>query len=231
MLIAIVISVAHTHVCAIFSEPSLPPRCICSVKNAAFVGIIDHVNKWWDWVKLLAFDQTDFGKVVFLDGDTMFLRNADLLFGEPGGTHTDGPKAPFNSGMFVLEPDHGTYVALRDMVLRGDYDVKKGWGSAWVDKDRRYHSKGGYAPFFGAESTQGLFYHWFHDVKQQFKLLDREVYHYQGTGDPNSEVYMQHFNICPKPKPGVVSSAKCAASHKKWNEIYSSLGLSDSCVF
>lgn len=38
------------------------------VENPQFVDVIDKQNKWWDWVKLLTFDLTEYKKVVFLDG-------------------------------------------------------------------------------------------------------------------------------------------------------------------
>ena len=39
-----------------------------AVQNKQFVDIIDKQKKWWDWVKLLTFDLTEYQKVVFLDG-------------------------------------------------------------------------------------------------------------------------------------------------------------------
>jgi alpha-N-acetylglucosamine transferase len=45
-----------------------PPILAKDVTNKTFVKIIDKLHKWWDWVKLLTFDLTDYEKVVFLDG-------------------------------------------------------------------------------------------------------------------------------------------------------------------
>lgn len=115
--------------------------------------------------------------------DTLQLENIDSLFEQPYGTHTDAPKSPLNSGMFVVEPNHQDYQQILDIVYKADYDLNKSWGGSFVDNEGKYHRRS-YAPFYGAESTQGLLYYWFHVVKKQYKLLSREKWHYQGSDDP-----------------------------------------------
>lgn len=107
----------------------------------------------------------------------------DVLFQQVAGTHTDAPKSPFNSGMFVVEPNHDDYLQLVNLVYKADYDLARSWGAAFEDKEGKYRPRT-YAPFYGAESTQGLLYYWFHTVKKQFNLLPRDKWHYQGDNDP-----------------------------------------------
>lgn len=108
------------------------------VTNPIYKKVIDDINKWWDFAKLLAYDMIDYSKVVFVDGDTMFLRDPDVWLAQPPGTYTDGPKSPFNSGMFVLEPSSEDFMTLLGLVRNGTYDLKTGWGGAFRDDEKKY---------------------------------------------------------------------------------------------
>jgi hypothetical protein len=259
------------------------------VTNPIYKKVIDDINKWWDFAKLLAYDIVDYSKVVFVDGDTMFLRDPDVWLAQPPGTCTDGPKSPFNSGMFVLEPSSEDFLTLLGLVRNGDYDLKTGWGGAFRDEEKKYvfkfvyrRKRGAverwlstcpciqdhhhhhhthlpiysisyqppllflslyiyryrprtYAPFYGAETTQGLFYYFYHDLKNQYNALyPREAFHYQGNEDPpgldrskDGEMpHLVHFNICPKPQPGKAME-ECPEMHRKWNEMFDSLKIAD----
>jgi hypothetical protein len=203
-----------------------PPLTAADMTNKVYASIINRLNKWWDFVKLEVFNLVQYKKAVFLDGDTLFIKNLDELFQLPAGTHTDAPKSPFNSGLFVVKPSRTDYEALLDIVKEGRYDLQRSWGGAFKDKKGIYRPRT-YAPYYGAESTQGLFYYFFHTVKKSFHLVPRDIYHYQGTESP-SGVKLVHFNICAKPVPGVVPK-ECKRFHRKWQVVYKTLHL-DACI-
>jgi hypothetical protein len=128
--------------------------------------------------------------------------------------------------MFVVEPNHEDYEALVELVRNAEYDLKRSWGSAFEDTEGRYRPRT-YAPFYGAESTQGLLYYWFHTVKRQYKLLPREKWHYQGDDDPSGGLmrpWFVHFNVCEKPLPGY-KPERCRIMHRRWQEVYDQLNL------
>jgi alpha-N-acetylglucosamine transferase len=201
-----------------------PPLSAADMKNKQYASIINRLNKWWDFTKLEVFNLVQYKKAVFLDGDTLFVSTLDELFDMPAGTHTDAPKSPFNSGLFVLQPSKADYLTLLDIVKQGMYDLKESWGSAFNDTQYRPRA---YAPFYGAETTQGLLYYFFHTIKKSYHVLPRDIYHYQGTESPEG-VKLVHFNICAKPMPGVVPE-ECRKFHRKWQVVYNSLELDATC--
>ncbi|KAL4551901.1 hypothetical protein Ndes2526B_g06151 [Nannochloris sp. 'desiccata'] len=105
-----------------------PPLSAADMTNKIYASIISKLNKWWDFVKIEVFNLVQYKKAVFLDGDTLFIKNLDELFQLPAGTHTDAPKSPFNSGLFVVRPSRADYLTLLDMVKQGIYDLKHSWG-------------------------------------------------------------------------------------------------------
>ena len=203
-----------------------PPLAASDMVNKEYASVITKLNKWWDFVKIEVFNLVQYGKAVFLDGDTLFIQNLDEIFSFQAGAHTDALKSPFNSGLFVVEPSQDDYLHLLSIVKQGFYDLKRSWGAAYEDTQGIYRARP-YAAFYGAESTQGLFYYFFHTVKQSYHLLPRDIYHYQGKESPEG-AKLVHFNICRKPKPGVVPEEECTRFHRKWQVIYSSLHL-DTC--
>lgn len=196
-----------------------------NINNEKYASIITKLEKWWDFVKLEVFNLVEYKKAVFLDGDTLFIKNLDELFAFPAGSHTDAPKSPFNSGLFIVDPSRSDYLALLDIVKQGNYDLKRSWGGAFEDTKGLYKPRS-YAPFYGAESTQGLLYYFFHTVKKSYRVLPRDVYHYQGTESPEG-VKLVHFNICAKPVVGIIPK-ECKRWHSKWQIVYKSLEL-DAC--
>jgi hypothetical protein len=55
------------------------------VSNPLYRDVIDSIDKWWDFAKLLAFDLTEYSQALFVDGDTMFLRDPDQLLNQVSG--------------------------------------------------------------------------------------------------------------------------------------------------
>lgn len=222
---------AYSRLCVrikVVEEPIIPSQ----VTNSLYRGIINDIDKWWDFAKLLAFDMTDYRKVVFVDGDTMFMKDPDFFLRQPAGTWTAAPKSPFNSGMFVLSPNRSDFNLLLNLVRTGKYDLKHSWGGAFEDAEGKYRPRT-YAPFYGAETTQGLFYYFYNDLKKEQHVLDPAFdYHYQGREDPPAMLHGQsapmpnliHFNFCPKPYPTSTDS-KCPEMHRRWNELFDELHL------
>jgi hypothetical protein len=202
-----------------------PPLTAADMTDKEYASIINKLNKWWDFVKIEVFNLVQYKKAVFLDGDTLFIQNLDEIFELPAGTHTDAPKSPFNSGLFVVEPSRDDYLTLLKIVKQGHYDLNYSWGGAFKDTKGLYRPRS-YAAFYGAETTQGLFYYFFHTLKKSYHLLPRDIYHYQGTESPQG-VKLVHFNICSKPVPGVVPQ-QCKRFHSKWQIVFKTLEL-DTC--
>ncbi len=75
--------------------------------------------------KLRAFDLTEFERVVFLDADTLVLRNVDHLFDRPSPTAAPDFFMPdhFNSGVMVLEPSRPLFIEMQGALARApSYD-------------------------------------------------------------------------------------------------------------
>lgn len=200
----------------------IPPLGPTDTANRLWASVVTKLDKWWDFVKLEVFNLVEYRKAVFLDGDTLFLENLDFLFTLPAGTHTDAPKAPFNSGLFVVEPSVNAYDTLLALARAADYDLKRGWGGKFKDSAGLYRARS-YAPFYGAETTQGLLHYYFTEVAPSGVALSRDRYHYQGDED-EVETALVHFNICDKPVPGQTPE-RCARFHRRWQKVYTTLSL------
>ncbi|CCG58636.1 Protein CBR-GYG-1, isoform b [Caenorhabditis briggsae] len=77
------------------------------------------------FTKLHCWRLTQYTKCVFLDADTLVIRNADELFTRPefSAAADIGWPDSFNSGVFVFVPNHETYRQLVDFaVTHGSYD-------------------------------------------------------------------------------------------------------------
>lgn len=67
------------------------------------------------FTKLRAFDLCEYERIVFLDADTIVLRNIDDLFQRPGFAAAPDFFMPdrFNSGVMVVEPSHALFERLQ----------------------------------------------------------------------------------------------------------------------
>jgi lipopolysaccharide biosynthesis glycosyltransferase len=77
------------------------------------------------FVKLRAWQLTDFDKVVLLDADTLVLKNVDELFERPELSAAPDMLLPdhFNSGVMVLRPSEDTFQRMvRSLVSAENYD-------------------------------------------------------------------------------------------------------------
>ncbi|KAF9568351.1 hypothetical protein EC968_002962 [Mortierella alpina] len=105
--------------------------------------------------KIHVFNQTQYSKVVFLDADTLVLRNIDELFDTAANGALDDPDrnkrfaaAPdagwpdcFNSGVFVCRPSYADYTGLIEMASQqgtfdgGDQGLLNSYFSGWSRGD------------------------------------------------------------------------------------------------
>lgn len=77
------------------------------------------------FTKLRAFDLHDYERVVFLDGDTIVLRNIDDLFGRSGFAAAPDFFMPdrFNSGVMVIDPSRALFERMQAaLVAAPSYD-------------------------------------------------------------------------------------------------------------
>ncbi|ORZ13228.1 glycogenin 1, isoform CRA_c, partial [Absidia repens] len=77
------------------------------------------------FTKLHLWSLTGYKKLVFLDADTLPLRNIDELFDRPNFSAAPDAGWPdcFNSGVFVTEPSETEYLGLKKMATeRGSFD-------------------------------------------------------------------------------------------------------------
>lgn len=91
------------------------------------------------FTKIRLWQQTQFKKVVFLDADTLVLRNIDDLFERPEFSACADAGWPdcFNSGVFVAEPNEATFQKLLQYASEhgsfdgGDQGLLNGFFSNW----------------------------------------------------------------------------------------------------
>lgn len=78
--------------------------------------------------KIQLWGLTQYSKLVFLDADTLPIRNIDDLFSRPAFSAAPDTGWPdcFNSGVFVAEPSESIYQGLIQMAAdKGSFDGKK----------------------------------------------------------------------------------------------------------
>jgi lipopolysaccharide biosynthesis glycosyltransferase len=97
------------------------------------------------FTKIHAWNLTQYNKCVFLDADTLVLRNCDAIFER----HTDFAAAPdagwpdcFNSGVFFFRPSQDTFANLHTMAMQsgssfdgGDQGLLNSFFSDWPRRD------------------------------------------------------------------------------------------------
>jgi len=145
------------------------------------------------------------------------------------------PDKPYQGGFFVIKPSLETYHKFVDIVRKGDYDVKRGWGNK-------------VGPFYGGMTIQGLF-PWYYEYLHPGNSVELNRCKYNNMSDkPHFErddgtkvcrtnenecedcrfasmddVMTFHFTICQKPwfclpyrKNGIKNFELCRAMNRKW---------------
>lgn len=82
-------------------------------------------NKHLRFTKLLAWNLTEFDRIILVDSDMVVLRNIDHLFAHPPLSAVEDPGAPgiFNSGFMVICPDAQIFAAmLRELPSAPSYN-------------------------------------------------------------------------------------------------------------
>lgn len=192
----------------VFDVPIQPHH----IKNFHYRQLLNTKNKWWDFAKIESFRLVMYDKVIFIDSDLFFLRNADELFSQPDGSAADGPFAPLNSGLVVIQPSIRAYCEVMNITLSGRFTYNTGWFNSWKGE------------FNGDDTTQGIFYYYYNYVKNNFNLLDRSIYNYQDVEPLPRSVKVLHFTGCGKPNRQFFSHSVCPNMVKRWiainEEIY-----------
>jgi glycogenin len=82
--------------------------------SAQNLNLLGRPDLYWTFTKLHAWTLTRYSKLVFLDADTLILRNVDELFDQPEFSACPDIGWPdcFNSGVFVLKPSKETFYKL-----------------------------------------------------------------------------------------------------------------------
>ena len=176
-------------------ELSAPYRNHPLVNKAGRRGEGEVRNGLSDFVKLRVHQLIDYAKVVFLDADIMVRGNVDHLFWLPEGSHSDGPHAPFNAGLVVVEPRKEDFRHLVAVVREGNFTDATGW-----------RGEGGCASAGGCNArhvTQGL-WDWFYRTSRPGGLrLPRDVYNgLQDEPAAGADPCLVHFTACGKPSTG-----------------------------
>jgi glycogenin glucosyltransferase len=163
---------------------------ILDSKDEANLRLLKRPELGVTFTKLHCWRLTQFDKCVFLDADTLVLKNCDELFDREGLSAAPDVGWPdcFNSGVFVYSPSNATYENLVQLALDkgsfdgGDQGLLNLYFSDWATKDISKH-----LPFiYNLCSTACYSY------LPAFKQFggDAKIIHFIGTSKP----WLQYFN-------------------------------------
>ena len=151
---------------------------------------------------------------------------------------------PYQGGFFVIKPGLDTYNEFVNIVRKGDYDVKKGWGNK-------------VGPFYGGMTIQGLlpwYFEYLHPGKSvelnrcKYNNMSDKPYLERGNGNKicrtnekecedcryanADDVFTFHFTICQKPWLCLAYTSKmkefrlCREMNRMWYGLRSELEAS-----
>jgi len=181
---------------------------------------------YFDYVKLLAFNLTEYDRVLFMDGDMVVNRNLDEVFlstpppragGNTWIAASDGPYSPLNSGLVLIAPSSKDYDSLLKMVYEGNYAEPGGW-------------EGVGGVHHGSSHTQGILPYYF---QGRICKLPRTLYNNQVPADLPSDgfeaIRVVHFTGHGKPRVanvaggngGPANSDISRRAHDRWQGLWS----------
>ncbi|XP_052898995.1 uncharacterized protein LOC128305540 isoform X3 [Anopheles moucheti] len=159
-------------------------------KDAANLALLKRPELGVTFTKLHCWRLTQFEKCVFLDADTLVLRNSDELFEreELSAAPDIGWPDCFNSGVYVFRPNLETFSSLLQYAVThgsfdgGDQGLLNAYFSDWAHKDIQKH-----LPFIYNTSSVATYSYLpaFKQFGQNTKIL-----HFIGTVKP----WLQNFN-------------------------------------
>uniref|UniRef100_A0A182NHA4 glycogenin glucosyltransferase n=1 Tax=Anopheles dirus TaxID=7168 RepID=A0A182NHA4_9DIPT len=159
-------------------------------KDAANLALLKRPELGITFTKLHCWRLTQFEKCVFLDADTLVLRNSDELFDreELSAAPDVGWPDCFNSGVYVYRPSVDTFSSLLQFAVTngsfdgGDQGLLNAYFSDWAHKDIQKH-----LPFIYNTSSVATYSYLpaFKQFGQNTKIL-----HFIGVSKP----WLQNFN-------------------------------------
>uniref|UniRef100_A0A182RB04 glycogenin glucosyltransferase n=1 Tax=Anopheles funestus TaxID=62324 RepID=A0A182RB04_ANOFN len=159
-------------------------------KDAANLALLKRPELGVTFTKLHCWRLTQFEKCVFLDADTLVLRNSDELFEreELSAAPDIGWPDCFNSGVYVFRPNLETFSSLLQFAVThgsfdgGDQGLLNAYFSEWAHKDIQKH-----LPFIYNTSSVATYSYLpaFKQFGQNTKIL-----HFIGAVKP----WLQNFN-------------------------------------
>ena len=172
---ALVASLGHADLLGLDAPP---PRVVPVVTQEETVIFPRSANAG----QLFVWNLTQYTRVIKLDSDIRFARNADQLFRFQEGAHLIGLQSPLNGGLYVVEPSAQKHAEVQALARR-----KREWRARFS--------------FVAADADQGFLFHLFQYRWNVSCVLDRRIF---GTLPPeaSNQSAVLHF-------PGVF---KCAMS-------------------
>jgi hypothetical protein len=111
--------------------------------------------------KLRVFQLVEYRSVVFFDVDFQFYSNPDKLMDSSFiFLGKNGPRSPFNAGVFAVKQSLQYYNDIEDMLLSNNFNLETGWMEYGNSKKLRTPFTRGWR-FHGASIDQGLIFYYF----------------------------------------------------------------------
>jgi glycogenin glucosyltransferase len=164
------------------------------------LALIDRPDLGVTFTKLHCWRLTQYTKCVFLDADTLLLKNSDELFEERdefSAAPDIGWPDVFNSGVFVFAPNADTYHKLLECALvngsfdGGDQGLLNTYFCGWRESDARYR-----LPFIYNMSSSAVYS--YRAAYKRFQT-DVKVVHFLGVSKPWHYSYNASTNQCIAP--------------------------------
>ncbi|EEB16143.1 hypothetical protein Phum_PHUM407280 [Pediculus humanus corporis] len=185
-------------------------------KDEAHLALLQRPELGVTFTKIHCWRMTEFEKCVFLDADTLVVRNCDELFEREEFSAAPDVSWPdcFNSGVFVYKPSMETFNKLLQFAVErgsfdgGDQGLLNQFFSDWATEDIKKH-----LPFVYNLTTVAAY-----SYVPAFKQFgsDTRIVHFIGTGKP----WLQQLDPTTKkitPTPG---SEHLTSLLQKWWDLF-----------